>query len=177
MTALANTEKVLSYGHREGPGKGRETGVAANQYFHRRGGHFVYIDSSGDANLCGSLDAAGYNTETSASTVYGWLVTPKDTSGYNSWKSSSTAGNDSAFVIYGLDDVFELPVGAADTTTASLSYVGLGACIDLAGSDATYNRIQYALYKATAASTCLTIVDVGATSVYVKIKPNYKQQG
>ena len=174
MGALPNNESHMKFGHREGPGKGREIGVAASQYFHRRGGHFVYINTSGDANLCGSLPSGGYNGDTAASSVYGWLVSPKDAAGYNSWKSNTTAGNDDAFVIYGLDDVFEMPVD--DTTTASLSYVGRGACIDLAGADATYNRVQYALYKATAASTCFTIVDVGATSVYVKIRTDAKQQ-
>ena len=77
----------LSFGWREGPGKGREMGVAASQYFHRRGGHFVYVDSSGDVNVCGSQPTGGYGN-TAASSVYGWLETPKDTSGYNSWKSS-----------------------------------------------------------------------------------------
>jgi len=166
----------IAYGWREGPGKGREIGIAASQYFHRRGGHFVYIDSSGDVNLCGSVNVTvGYSLNTAASSVYGWLETPKDTDGYNSWKSSGTAGNDKAFVIYGLEDVFEIP--AADTTTASLSYIGRHAAINLSGADGTYNRTQTAKYYGTAASTCLEIVDADEANqtVFVKIKPAYKQ--
>jgi len=154
----------IRYGHVEGPGKGREYKVKADQYISRRGGKFVYIDTDGLLNVNSSAN----NTK-----VMGWAVTPKDAAGYNAWKSSSTDRGDNLFVIYGIDDVYEMPVHANSTLTAT--FIGMGAKIVEAGS--TYTTIQYAYVGATAASP-LSIVDIetdGTDRVYVKIKAAYKQ--
>lgn len=162
----------IRYGHREGPGKGKEIDVAADQYFHNRGGHFVYVNSSGDCTLCATVTGAP-SGDTAASSVFGWLVSPKQADGYNSWKSSATAGADKCFVIFAdPNNIFELP--ADSTTTASLSNIGGGAAL-IGTGDAAYTRIQQAKYYGTAASCSLMIVDVNPDStnptVYVKIKP------
>ena len=38
----------IKYGWVKGPHKGVEYPIAASQYFHRRGGHFVYADTAGN---------------------------------------------------------------------------------------------------------------------------------
>jgi hypothetical protein len=154
----------IRYGHREGPGKGREYGVAASQYISRRGGKFVKLGAPGHVTACASADTL----------VAGWAETPKDADGYNAWKSSGTAGADKVFVIYGLEDVFEMP---CDESKASLcaTYIGMGAKIVTSGS--TYTTIQYAKIGTGTAASPLTIVDIDTTNktVFVKIKPASKQ--
>lgn len=153
----------VRYGHCEGPGKGREYPTAANQYFHNLGGHFVKL-VAGDVTLCASGDTG----------IAGWAVTPKHDSGKHAWKSSAS---DSVFVIYGLEDVFEMPV---DETAASLavSFIGHGAGI--ANSGATYALKQKAKISVSATpltATPLSIVDVDtdAKTVFVKVKPGNRQ--
>ena len=156
----------IIYGHREGPGKGKEYPVHANIYFHRRGGHFVRV-RDGYATLCASGDAV----------TMGWAEVPKDTSGKNSWKSSSTKGNDNVFVVNGLDDVFEMPCNEGKASLAA-SYIGHGAAIvNNETTNATYARVQQAKIGGGATASTLTIVDVDTTNntVFVKIKPAYKQ--
>jgi hypothetical protein len=151
----------IRYGWREGVGKGKEYPVAADQYFHRRGGHFVFDDDAGNMTLATS------NSATAG--LVGWLQCPKDTAGYNSWKSSSTAKGDSCFVITGLENKFEIPCNA---TTAVASYVGKGAQIVTTGT--TYDMIQQAVYNATPANCNLIIHDVDKTNktALVSIKPS-----
>lgn len=159
----------IRYGHREGPGKGREYEVSSGEYFARRGGKFVYQDGAGKIKLC----STGYDYSAPATTnaVFGWAETPKDTSGKSSWVSSS---GDKVFVIYGLEDVFELPATAANVAA---SWIGRGAKIYTTG--ATHAMVQYAGLNTTLGSCCLNIVDVDTTNdtVFVKIKPEVKQQG
>jgi len=167
----------IRYDQREGTGKGREYPIAASQYFSRRGGKFVYLNINGHANMCASYSTvSGYATCATTNAIFGWLNTPKDADGYNAWKSSSTAGADKGFVIYDLDGVFEMPYY---TTSASITatQVGLGAGIVIGGS--TYTTVQYACYKATAASCCLQIVDFDKDNqtAFVKVKPEVKQTG
>jgi len=154
----------IKYGRVEGEGSGREYPVAANQYFHRLGGKFVYL-SAGNVTLCAS----------DATEVAGWANVPKCTAGYNSWKSSSTAGADSVFVTYGMDDVYEIPFD--NTTNASLAASLIGLSCDTLDTSTTYTLIQKARYIATAASCLLDIVDVDTdnTTVRVKIRPTKKQ--
>jgi hypothetical protein len=156
----------LKYGWREGSGRGKEVLVAADQYFHRQGGHFVDIDSTGAAVLATTL----------ASQVYGWLETPKDAAGKNAWKSSATAKADKAFVLYDTNDKFELPLAA--TTTANATMMGKGAGLQWTLA-ATYGGIQKAIYRATAASCLFIIVDFNTANqtVTVKIKPQKQTPG
>lgn len=148
----------------EGEGSGREYPVAANQYLHRLGGKFVYL-SAGNVTLCAS----------DATEVAGWANAPKCATGYNAWKSSSTAEEDEIFVTYGLEDVYEMPYD--NTTNASLAASLIGAGCDVIESGATYTYKQKARYHATAASNLLDIVDVDTdnTTVRVKIRPTKKQ--
>lgn len=152
----------IRYGLRNGPGKGREVPVAADQYFSRRGGKFAYI-ASGNLTLCGSV----------CSIVAGWVETPKD-SYREVWKSSSSAGKDKVFLISGLEDVFELPCDQANASLAT-THIGQGADIWEAGSNATYLTQQKA--RIGEAASPLSIVDVDLTNktVFVKIKPKYFQ--
>jgi len=166
----------IRFDHREGTGKGREYPVAADQYFSRRGGKFVFLNVNGNAELCASYSTvSGYATCATTNAIFGWLESPKDAAGYNAWKSSSTAAADKCFVIYELDGVFEMPY----VTTASITatQVGLGAGIVEVGT--TYTTIQRCSYFATAASCCLTIVDHDRTNqtAFVKVKPEVKQTG
>lgn len=152
----------IRFGLREGPGKGREVPFAADVYVHRRGGKFVKL-ILGVASLCASGDTH----------IFGWAETPKDTAGYSVWKSSSTAKADKVFVVYGNDNVFEMPV---NETKASLgaSFIGIGVAIVETG--ATYTLKQQAKLDSTAASM-LNIVDIDKANrtVFVKIKPVYIQ--
>ena len=153
----------IRYGHRNGPGKGREYPVAASQYFGRRGGKFAYL-SSGNLTACASACAV----------IAGWVETPKDASGYNAWKSSSTAGKDKVFLISGLEDVFELH---ANEKTASLAVTFIGRGTDLCegGANATYLTSQEAWIGASASPLSIVDVDLTNRTVFVRIKPDSYQ--
>ena len=153
----------VRYGHVEGPGKGREIPTAADQYFHRRGGKFVKL-VAGNVTLCATGDAV----------VYGWANTPKHAEGYDAWKSSATAEADSVYVIYGVDDVFELPVDEANASLAA-SYIGQGAALVNSGS--TYTTVQKAKIGGSVTASPVYIVDVDTDNktVKVKIKAGQKQ--
>ena len=120
----------IRYGMRVGKGTGQEYRVAADQYMHRRGGHFVYL-SNGDVTMCAS----------NSTKVLGWAEPPKDADGYSSWKSSATGRADKVFVITELDAIFEMPYDAS-ATTLTASYIGTQ--ITVAESGATYSQIQEA---------------------------------
>lgn len=154
----------IRYGLREGPGKGREYPVAASQYFGRRGGHFVNLDSAGNADSCA----------TGATYVAGWAETPKDASGKNAWKSSSTAGADKVFIITGLENTFEIP---ADENKASVNATQIGAGAKIVEAGATYSTIQKAKSGCGDAASPLSIVDIDTVNrtYFVKIKPNALQ--
>lgn len=166
----------IKYGHREGLGKGKEYPVAANQYFHNQGGHFVYL-ANGNINLCGSAQAK----------VGGWADCRKQTAGYNSWKSSSTAEADSLFVITGLDNAYELPwdggsLGASLNASLIGAGVGLVFLATLTGETEFDQRqvvrgIQPDGSPAGPAATPLTIIGIDKTNytVLVKISPDHKQ--
>ena len=148
----------IRYGIREGDGKGREYPVAASQVFYRRGGKFVYMDSTGAVTLADC---------TAATTVMGWAVTPKDDSGQAYWTSSSTAKTDRVFVIYDLaNGVFEMP---CSDTSLTATNVGQGAAI------VTSSGMQYADIGNSASVEMLTVVDFDDTNdtVFVKVKPKY----
>lgn len=150
----------IRYGWREGSGRGKEYTCAADQYFARRGGKFVYLNA-GYVTLCAS----------GATQVMGWAETPKDAAGKNSWKSSS---GDKVFVMYDTDAVFELP---ADEAGASLCATWLGAVnVGIVTSGATYAMVQKAKYG-TVTGSPLTVVDYDSTNktVFVKVKPAHKQ--
>lgn len=158
---MANYNQIR-FGHREGPGKGREYPVAASQTFARRGGKFVYLDSSGAVTIAGDCK----------DTLFGWAEVPKDASATNFWTSSSTAKNDKVFVIYGLEDVFEIPYyNASASVSATVVAERLGIINSGVGG------IQSAQKDCTAASECLSVVDFDANenTVYVKIDPDCKQ--
>lgn len=152
----------LRYGHREGPGKGREVPIMANQYFHRLGGHFVKL-REGNATLCATGDAV----------VAGWAVTPKQDDARESWAGGGKEV-DSVFVIYGLEDVFELPVLEKNASLAA-SWIGQGAALVTSG--ATYAMKQYAKIGGSVTASPVSIVDVDTTAktVFVKIKPSKRQ--
>jgi len=153
----------IRFGHREGPGRGREVPLVAAQYFHNKGGHFVKLSLDGNASLCATGDAL----------VFGWAETPKATTGYNAWKSSDTAEADKVFVIYGLEDVFELPVDEANSKMAA-SFLGQGA--GLVNKGTTYTIIQHAKIGGNVTASPVTIVDydLAASTVFVKIKSSKK---
>jgi hypothetical protein len=155
----------LSYRHRRGPGKGREYPVAAAQYFHRRGGHFVRANAAGHVIIA--------TTTSLGSGLLGWAEVPKDTAGKNSWKSSDTAAADSAFVIVGCEDTYEIPYDIS-TASANATQVGKGAACIAKSSTATHSLIQQAKYYATTASCNLIIEDYDKTkqTVWVRIKPD-----
>ena len=154
----------IRYGLREGPGKGREYPVAASQYFHRRGGHFCYLDTSGNVTFCASPGAV----------VAGWAESPKDTTNKDSWKSSGTAGADKLFVITGLENTYELP---ADESKASVLASRVGDHAKIVETGATHAMIQKAKPGTTSTGSTLTIVDYDTTNktYFVKIKPKALQ--
>uniref|UniRef100_A0A6H1ZKG1 Uncharacterized protein n=1 Tax=viral metagenome TaxID=1070528 RepID=A0A6H1ZKG1_9ZZZZ len=157
----------IRYGHCDGPGHGREYAFKANIYIGRRSGKFVRL-VNGHATLCAS----------GALNVLGWAETPKDTTGKNSYKTSSTKAKDKMFVITGLDNVFEMP---CDETIASLksinaTFLGQGAAIVVTG--ATHAVIQKAKIKSgnnSASQLYIVDYDLVNHTVRVKIKPAKKQ--
>ena len=154
----------IKFGHRSGPGHGKELPVAASQYFHNKGGHFVYL-SAGNVTLAasGSLKLAG------------WAEGRKEAAGYKAWKSSGTAEDDTMFVITGVNDVYELPWYDSSGASLAASLVGLKTGLRLSGS--TYTTKQYATTYVNTTGSPLTIVDVDVTNktVFVKINPDKKQ--
>ena len=165
---MANDE--IKFGIREGRGLGKEYPVAASQYFHNRGGHFVYF-SAGNVTLCGSATAR----------VAGWAEVPKQASGYNAWKSSATAEADSVFVITERDVVYEMPwdnsVGASLNASLVLSGVGINLEATTTGQTA-YDQVQKARGGGKCAATPLKVIDINKenSTVFVKIMTN-KMQG
>jgi len=158
---MANHNQIR-FGHREGPGRGREYPVAASQAFARKGGKFVYLDSAGRVTVAGDCKEE----------IFGWAEVPKDASATNFWTSSSTAGSDKVFVIYGLEDVFEIPYyNASASVSATVVAHKLGI------KNTGVGGIQSAQEDCTAASECLSVVDVDANenTVYVKIDADCKQ--
>lgn len=157
----------LRLGQVEGPGKGKEQYLAKNQYFHFRGGHFVYMSGAGvvaagkrSASLCASGvgDAA----------IAGWLVGVKQDQGKTGFKVDNHT-TDKGFLINGHDDVFAIRPDEADASMAA-SWIGVGMGIKESG--ATYNLIQKATYKKATNATSLACVDVDVEQkiLYVKIK-------
>jgi len=149
---------MLKHGWAYGDKTGKEYPCAANQYFYRRGGHFVYADGAGNMTLVAS----------STSKIFGWAETPKDAAGYNSWKSSATAKGDSVFVVTNGDAVYAIP---ALETTASLNASCVGDAVDIITSGSTYTMIQYANIGVNQASPQAVIeaVDVKNKLAYVRI--------
>lgn len=158
------SDKALRYGWVEGDGKGREVKVAADQYIHRLGGKFVRTDSAGNVVLATTISAA--------SNLLGWAEVPKHATGKDAWKSSSTAGEDKVFVVYGGGtNKFEIPNSATEAA-ANATLIGKGGAIQT--YNATYGMIQKFAYKATAASCCLSAFDFNASNntVVVGIRPS-----
>lgn len=150
----------IKYGHVEGPGKGKEYPVAASQTFYRRGGKFCYLDSTGAVTL------ANCN---SATTIMGWVETPKDADGYTYWVSDSTAKTDKVFVITPtMGDVFEIP--SKDTSLTATS-IGKGAAVIVTSG------VQKADIGNTASTEMLTVVgiDNDNDTVLVRVKSKYVQ--
>ncbi len=155
----------LRLGLTEGRGKGREVTIAKDQYFHFRGGHFVYLAvGAGKANTrSASLCASGLD-----SAIAGWLTAPRQDTGKTGFKSGG-AGADSGFLVNGHDDVFAIRPDEADASMAA-SWIGYGMGIKNAG--ATYALIQKACYKKSTNATSLACVDVDVDNkiLFVKIK-------
>lgn len=164
--AEANNREIRM-GWRDGPGKGREYPVAKNQYFHRRGGHFVYLHN-GAASLVASVGAGDAK-------VMGWLEPPKDASGKSAWKSSATNKKDKCFVITGLENTFVMPAHEGNASVGA-TLVGWGAGL-FCDTTATYGIIQQAKVGCKATASPLTVVDWDreAKLLYVKIKPAWTQ--
>ena len=156
----------LRLGLVEGRGKGKEQAVAKDQYFHFRGGHFVYM--SGAGAVAGNKRAASLCASGTDLSIAGWLVAPKQATGKNAYKSSS-AGTDKGFLINGFEDVFAIRPSEGFASMAA-SWIGKGMGIVNAG--ATYGLMQKATHKAGATATPLACVDVDVDQkiLYVRIK-------
>ena len=158
---------MLRYGWVEGPGKGREYKVAASQYFHRQGGRFVYANSAGHLTLA--------TTNNVGTGLVGWVEPPKHAAGYNSWKSSTTAGADKVFCVTGMEDKFEMPLDTA-SASANATLVGKGGNCQASSTTATYAMKQKFYYRATTASCNLLVEDYDADlqTVTVRMRPSEK---
>jgi len=156
----------LRYGLVEGGGHGREVKLAPNQYFHRKGGHFVRIRPGGYATLCASGNCVA---------VMGWCETPKQADGYDAWKGSATAGADKLFCVYAdPDNVFEIPVNEKNSSV-NATCIGKGAGLALSGS--TYTIVQKALVGGAVTASPLMVVDFNKDnrSVLVRVKQTKRQ--
>ena len=155
----------LRMGQTEGPNKGKEYPVAADQYFLRRGGHFAQM-VSGQLTLCAS----------GTGTPFGWVETPKDTQGYSCWKSNAAAdaeGLSNAFCITDMDAVYRIPV---NETAASLAASQIGLGMKIVETNATYTLVQRALVGNSTVPALLVVdVDLDNKTVDVKMHPDYTQ--
>ena len=156
----------LRLGLVEGRGKGKEQPIAKNQYFHFRGGHFVYLSGAGavaggkrGASLCAS--GVGDNT------IAGWLIAPKQDNGKTGLKA--TTGTEKAFLVNGYEDVFAIRPAEGFASMAA-SWIGFG--MGIKNSGATYNLVQKATFKKSTTATPLACVDVDVDNkiLYVRIK-------
>lgn len=168
---VKNNMAQIRYGHREGPGKGKEYPVRATQYFGRLGGKFCTLQTN-----TGHVAAAA----AIASELFGWAVVPKDTAGKNAWKSSGTAGADKVFVIIPTqNDRFEMPYKPASAVASCLATSLLGQSAEIYVAGATYSTIQQAdkLADPNASQAVLVIYDVDETNetVLVGIRPQRMQ--
>lgn len=155
----------LRYGLVEGGGHGREVKLAPNQYFHRRGGHFVQIRPGGIATLCAS----------GVGRVFGWVDSPKQADGYEAWKGSATSGADKVFCVYAdPDNVFEIPVNEKNSSV-NATCIGKGAGLVLSGS--TYTIVQKALVGGAITASPLSVVDFNKDNrtVLVRVKQTKRQ--
>ena len=157
----------LRLGQVEGRGKGKEQYLAKNQYFHFRGGHFVYMSGAGAVagnKRAASLCASGVGD----TTIAGWLVAPRQDNGKTGFKVVNS-GTDKGFLINGFEDVFAIRPDEVDASMAA-SWIGYGMGIKNTG--ATYNLIQRATYKKSTTATPLACVDVDVEHkiLYVRIK-------
>lgn len=151
----------IRYGLVEGQGKGKEVRVASAQTFSRMGGKCAKL-VAGSVTLCATGDTI----------VAGWVVSPKDDSGKNSW-TSGAANADSVFLIRGTsDNVFELPVDEANASLAA-SYIGRG--IGLVVSGATKTQVQKAKIATVASPLSIVDVDIENKTVRVAVKPAHLQ--
>lgn len=164
--------KEIKYGFVDGLGKGREYPVKGDEYFHRRGGKFVYLDTNGSIEVCATPGLLS---------VFGWAETPKDTSGKNCWKAKASTDDgfpSKVFVIRGIENRYIMPVNATSFSTLAKSHIGKG-CVPATTDEAnaTYLSMQKAYYKASVASTCLNIEDVDTdnSTVTVSIRPQKMQ--
>jgi len=147
----------LRLGQVEGRGKGKELTLAAGQYYHILGGHFVKMSGAQNgASLCAS----------GTPTVAGWVISPKQDTGKDAYL---TVSGDKGFLINGYEDVFAI---RPDETFASMaaSWVGYGMGMTLA--NATYATIQKAKLVAAGTASPLACVDVDVEQkiLYVRIK-------
>ncbi len=107
----------LRLGLVEGRGKGKEQAVAKDQYFHFRGGHFVYMSGAG-AVAAGKRGASLCASGVGDTAIAGWLVAPKQATGKNAFKSAAADG-DKGFLINGFEDVFAIRPDEADASMAA----------------------------------------------------------
>lgn len=133
--------------------------VAAEQYFHRMGGHFVYTDATGAVTLAA----------TPIGTLLGWAEVPKDAAGYNAWKSSATAKADSVFVITDPSAVYAIPV---TESTASLTASLVGDCADLVLAGSTYT-IKQTLNLGVSTRDYLRIEAIDKVNKIAYVRINY----
>jgi hypothetical protein len=158
----------VRYGLVEGDGKGREVRLAPNQYFHRKGGHFVQLRNNVKGALA-SLCASGIGR------VFGWVESPKQAEGYDAWLGSATAATDKLFCIYAdPDNVFEIPAKEIKASV-NASCIGKGAGLCLVGS--TYTLIQKAQVGGAVTASPVFVVDFDKDkrTLFVKVKQTKRQ--
>jgi hypothetical protein len=153
----------IRFGKREGSRGGKEYPCAADQYFQRRGGHFVTM-------VDGDIVLSASKTALRGDGLLGWAETPKDASGESYWKSSATARTDYIFVHTAVDNVYELPF---DGHLASLTATLIGRGCDLVCTPLTSGMQKVRIGKV---ASPIIIVDIDKTNLtaFVKIKPDLK---
>lgn len=149
----------IKYGCANDETQGFQYPVAADQYFHRQGGHFVYADAAGNLTICNST----------TTTILGWAETPKDAAGYSAWKSSATAKADSLFVITDPAALYAMPV---TETGASLTASLVGDCADLVMSGSTYT-LKQVLLLGTHARDNIRIEAIDKVNKIAYVRINY----
>lgn len=148
----------IKYGWAYGGKKGVEMPVTADQYFHQQGGHFVVASAAtGYATLADKTDTV----------LKGFAEVPKNADLKSSWKSSSTSGADSVFVITDPTAVYAMPM----RTTASIAQAIVSSQLDIGQNGATYSIIQYV--DGASAKDVLIVDKVDAVNdiIYVRINP------
>lgn len=143
------------YGHIKGDGHGYRKGLTADQYYNRKGGHFVKADGA-TTNKVSLITYGGADT---TSRIVGWADVGKEAD-YTSYFLSVATSD--ALVIDGIDDIFRVPAANGVDGT------DLGKLYNLTSTGSTTSFIQQINNTGadtTATTSCVLVAGVDTEDI------------